>query len=876
MRSWVRISKWIYHALQRAYPAEFREIYGDDMSRAFVEGCEESGQRGLVKLARFFLTVLSDWSLTATLEHLDRLRQDLRYSIAALARSKMFALAAILCLSLGIGVSSTLFTTAGTLLSRPLPVTDPDRVVMFRASDGRDVSYPEYLRYRDSNQTFTGLSGWFPSPVSFGQGEKSEIVVAEIVTGNYFDVLGVHAALGRTFLPEEDQRPDTHPVVVLSDVFWKQRFGSDPQVIGRTVMLNGRPFVVVGVMPPSFTGSTYLLKVQLWSPIAMSGTLNWGGGPLDQLQVMVLGRLKPTMPMEKAAADVNRLHTVIAGEQRERRQILSTLSLFRPNGVLVTSLRRRIENVTIVLMVVVGMILVIACSNVGSLLLARAVARQQEIAVRMAVGASRPRLIRQLLTESFVLSSGGALGGLLMTAWLTRVLSTYHVPVPGPYAPFAEFNVDWRSVVFASVLALLTGLVFGMAPAWRASRVDLAPALKIGAPASGTSYQRARLRNALIVTQVALSFVLLVASGLFVRSMLFARRTDPGFEVRNIVLASVNVGMQGYTLPRGLEFYRQIKERLLALPGVRTVSAGRPLPLSGSDGRAALIVEGSGSEQPVTVAASGADLDYFDALRIPILRGRAFAATDTHNAPPVVVISESMERKLFPGADAVGRRLRTIGRQPQNLEIIGIARDVDFGALGEDPQPRVYDTLQQTYSPSQSLIIATSSDPEVIRDLVSREVHALDPNLPVEVKTMQEYLAYSLWPARIGAIVLGSTGVMAVLLACVGIYGVMAYSVGQRTREFGTRIAIGARKMDIIRLVVADGMRLALFGLGLGMVAAIAVLPATSSLLYGTKPMDPLTFLTVPVLLLAVTFLANYIPARRATTVDPVIALRSE
>src|SRR5215831_234526 len=274
MRSWVRISKWIFHALQRAYPAEFREIYGEDMSRAFVEGCEESGQRGLVKLARFFLTVLSDWSLTATLEHLDRLRQDLRYSIAALARSKMFALAAILCLSLGIGVSSTLFTTASTLLSRPLPVTDPARVVMFRASDGHDILYPDYLRYRDSNQTFTGLSGWFRSPVSFGQGEKSEIIVAEIVTGNYFDVLGVHAALGRTFLPEEDQTPGTHPVVLLSDMLWKQQFGGDPQVVGRTVMLDGRPFVVIGVMPPSFTGSTYLLKVQLWSPLAMSGTLN--------------------------------------------------------------------------------------------------------------------------------------------------------------------------------------------------------------------------------------------------------------------------------------------------------------------------------------------------------------------------------------------------------------------------------------------------------------------------------------------------------------------------------------------------------------------------------------------------------------------------
>jgi predicted permease len=608
----------------------------------------------------------------------------------------------------------------------------------------------------------------------------------------------------------------------------------------------------------------------------MSGTLNWGGGPLDQLELMVLGRLKPNVAMQKAAADVNRLRALISSEHAERRQAFSTLSLFRPVGVFLTRERRRIENVTIVLIAVVGLILVIACSNVGSLLLARASSRQQELAVRVAVGASRPRLIRQLLTESLCLSSSGAIGGLLMTAWLTRVLSTYHVPIPGPYEPFAQFVVDWRSVAFASILSLITGLLFGMAPAWRSSRVDIAMALKIGTPASGSTYQRLRLRSALIVAQVALSFVLLVASGLFVRSMLVARRTDPGFETRNVVFASINVGLQGYTVPRGREFYRQIRERLQALPGVRTVSTGRPLPLSGSDGRATLVVDGSGSKEAVTVAAAGADVDYFDALHIPILRGRGFAATDTRNAPRVVVISESMERKLFPGMSAIGRRLRTTEPQPQTLEIIGIAKDVDFGALGEDPQPRVYDTFQQTYLPTQSVIVATSSDPDAIRDLVSREVRMLDPNLPIEVKTMQEHLAFSLWPARMGAIVLGSTGVLAVLLACVGIYGVGAYSVGQRTREFGIRIAIGARSIDVVWLVVSDGMQLALIGLGLGMAAAIVILPQISSLLYGTNPMDPVTFLIVPVLLLIVTFLANYLPARRATSVDPAIALRFE
>jgi predicted permease len=876
MPRWIRISNWIYRLLQGAYPAEFREIYGDEMSRAFAEGCEESRRLGITKLVRFFATVLSDWSRTAPQEHFDQLRQDFRYSFAALARSKVFALAAIISLSLGIGVSSTLFTTAGTLLTRPLPVSDPQKVVMFRSSDGHDIPYPDYVLYRDTNRTFTGLTGFFPTPVSFGQGEKSEIVAAELVTGNYFDVLGVRAALGRTFLPEEDRTAGTHPVVVISDMLWRQQLGSDPQVIGRSVTLNGRPFRVVGVMPPAFTGSAYLLKVQLWSPVAMSGTLNWGGGQLEQLQLMVLGRLKPNIPIEKAAADVNRLQVLISRDHPERPQTLSTLSLFRPAGVFLTRERRRIENVTIVLMAVVGLILVIACSNVGSLLLARASSRHQELAVRVAVGASRLRLIRQLLTESLVLSGGGAIGGLLMTAWLTRVLTTYNVPIPGPYAPFAEFTVNWRSVAFASILSLITGLLFGMAPAWRSSRVDIAIALKIGTPASGSTYQRLRLRNALIVTQVALSFVLLAASGLFVRSLLFARQTDPGFETRNIVLASVNLGFQGYTVPQGREFYRQIKERLRALPGVRAVSTGRPLPLSGSDGRATFVVDGSGSEQPVTVAATGADVDYFDTLQIPILRGRGFAATDTRNAPRVVVISESMERKLFPGMSAIGQRLRTTSAQPQALEIIGIAKDVDFGALGEDPQPRIYDTFEQSYAPTQSLVVATSSDPNTIRELVSREVHMLNRNLPVEAKTMQEYLEFSLWPARIGAIVLGSTGVLAVFLACVGIYGVAAYSVGQRTREFGTRIALGARSIDVVRLVVGDGMLLALIGLGLGMGAAIVILPPIANLLYGTNPMDPMTFLTVPVLLLIVVFLANYLPARRATAVDPVIALRFE
>ncbi len=709
MAIWIRISNRIYRVLQRAYPVEFREIYGDEMSRAFGEGCRENGRRGIVKLVRFWITVLSDWGKTAPQEHFDHLVQDLRYSVKTFSRNKAFTVAAIVCLSLGIGVSSTLFTTATTLLTRALPVANPERIVMFRSSDGNDTLYPDYLRFKDTNQSFAGVSGWFPTPVSLGQGGQSEILVSEIVTGNYFDVLGVSAAIGRTFIPEEDQTPNTHPVVVLSDSLWRRQFGADPQILDKKVVLNGQSFTVIGVMPPTFTGWTFLLKVQMWAPIMMSGPLNWGGGPINRLHLMTLGRLRPDVSVEQAAADINRLRTVIESEHPERVPSHATLSLFHPTGVFLSNERRKIENATILLMAVVGIILLIACSNVAGLLLVRTSSRQKEIALRVAVGANRFRLIRQLLTESLVLSSTGALGGLLLTTWLVRVFSTYRIPMPGPYVPFVEFTMDWRVIAFAIVLSALSGCFFGIIPALRASRVDVGPALKAGAPSSGNAYHPSRLRSLLVVAQVAMSFVLLIAGGLFLHSLVNAGSINPGFDTRNIVLASVNLGLQGYSQPQGREFYRQLLDRLRALPGVRAVSTGGPLPLSGSDGRADLLIEGSGNPQPIRVARSGADVGYFDTLRIPILEGRSFNEFDNTDSPPVVLISESMAHKFFHGVDPIGKRFLTPGPQPRAFEIIGVAKDIEFGSLGEDPQPRVYDSFRQGYSPIQSYLVATTA-----------------------------------------------------------------------------------------------------------------------------------------------------------------------
>jgi predicted permease len=876
MPIWIRISNRFYRFLQGAYPREFREIYGEEMSRAFVEGCRVKSRQGFGKLARFWFTVLSDWSRTAPQEHLNRLVQDFRYSITTMRQNKAFTVSAIACLSLGIGVSSTLFSMATTLLTRPLQVFDPDRIVMFRSSDGSDPSYPEFIKLRNMNEAFSGLTGWFPAPVSLGQGTNSEIVVSEIVTGNYFDVLGVNAVLGRTFLPEEDRTPNTHPIVVLSDAIWRRQFGADPQIVGRTIVLNGQSFSVIGVMPPSFSGSSFLLRVELWAPVMMSGPLNWGGGPIDGLRLMTLGRLKPSVSLEQATADINRVHSIVERERPDRQANPSTFTLFNPTGVFLRNERRRIVNATTLLLAVVGIILVIACSNVASLLLVRGSTRRKEIAVRIAVGANRLRLVRQLLTESAVLSAAGAAGGILLTIWLLRLFSTYRIPIPGPYVPYVEFGVDWSVVTFTAVISGLAGLLFGIVPAWRASRVDVMSSLKAGTRSAAGVYESSRLRSILVVTEVAMSFVLLVAAGLFGRSLANARSINPGFDTRNVVIGSLNLGMQGYTPPRGREFYRRLLERLRSLPGVRTVSTGGPLPLSNSDGRLDVLVEGVADSQPIRVARSGADTGYFDALGIPILQGRSFSALDNRNSSRVVVISESLAHRFFAGVDPIGRRLRAAGAQTPAMEIIGVAKDVQFDSLGEDPQPRVYDSFQQSYSPFQSVLIATDSTPDAIRNLVKREVLALDPNLPVDVKTMQEHLAFSVWPPRVGAIVFGSMGLLAVLLACVGIYGVTAYSVTQRTREFGTRMAVGARGGDIVRMVVGHGMRLAAIGLGIGLMIAVMTTRTLATLLYGIGSLDPLTFLAVPVLLMAVTLLANYLPARRATKVDPLIALRSD
>jgi predicted permease len=826
---------------------------------------------------------------------------DLRYGLRMLVKNPGFTLIAVMSLALGIGANTAIFSLVNATLLRQLPVANPERLLfVYDGNPGAVFSYPGYCELRDQNQAFDGLIAWGGISASLNsdeQGGGADLVTGAIVTGNFFETLGVRAALGRVITPADDETPGAHPVAVISHGLWQSRLGGKPDVIGRELVLNGQRFTVIGVVPPEFQGAQMGVNRDIYVPMMMQAVMRppraaySGEMNPDLLRVRgnrwlySIGRLKSGLTSEQAQAEL----TVVARQQehanpegnRDKKFTVSPVSLGDPGQ------RAQMIPVARLLLSIVGAVLLIACANVANLLLARASARGKEIAVRLAIGASRGRLIRQLLTESMLLAFVGGIAGLLL-AWLSVDLLKASPPPPGALPVTPDFAIDLRVLLFTLGLSLLTGIIFGLAPAIRAARPDLVPALKDQSFSPDRNVRRFGARSLLVVGQVALSLVLLIAAGLFLRSLKQTQAIDPGFDAHKLLTAPLNINLLRYTRVQGRDFYRRVVESISAVPGVESASLARNMPLGGRTSISSLMIEGrSGPDSQFrsegggftpddnSISTNTIGLDYFETMGIGLLRGRLFNSLDTEDKPRVVIVNEEFERRHLGGGDAIGKRLSIGGPRGPWLEVTGVVGDSKYVTLAETPIPMAYLPLQQNHETGVTLLVRTAGDPVSVAGEVRQEVQALEPNLPItSIRPMNEFLGSSLYAARMGAILVGVFAALALLLAVVGLYGVMSFSVSRRTREFGIRVALGAQASDVFRMVIRDGVVLAAAGIALGLGTAAMLTRFLTSFLYGIAAVDAVTFTSIPVVLILVALAACWVPARRAMRTDPMVALR--
>jgi predicted permease len=833
---------------------------------------------------------------------MESLLQDIRYGIRGLWKRPGFTAIAVLTLSLGIGANSIIFSLVNATLMRRLLVGKPENLVyVFNGDPGSVFSYPDYADLRDRNQVFDGLIAWGGITASLNSNDRTEQVGGAIVSGNYFEVLGVQAALGRVISSDDDRTPGAHPVVVLGNGFWQRRFARDQNIVGRQLLLNGQSFAVIGVAPPEFGGAQFGIVRDFYVPMMMQAVMRppragySGEKNPDLLKVRgnrwlySVGRLKPGVTREQGQSAMviiaKQLEQSYPEVNRDR-----TVRLLSFNEGEDPAQQRQLSSVATLLMSVVGVVLLIACANVANLLLARGSARTKEIAVRLAIGANRRRIVRQLLTESVLLAALGGGVGLLLAWWIAAAMKAAPPP-PGALPVNPDFAVDLRVLFFTLGLSTLAGIIFGLAPALRASRPQLVSALKDESATSFERRHRFNFRNLLVVTQVALSVVLLVAAGLFLRSLRRAQAIDPGFAAERVVTLPLNINLLRYTKPQGREFYRQVIERVEAIPGVESASLARIIAVSGGASTRSLLVEGrTGSDnqfrsEGISTAASDANsvnsnvvaLKYFQTLGIALARGRDFNTQDTEERPRVLVVNEAFVRRHLPGQDPLGRRLSFNGVAGPWQEIVGVVRDSKYLSLAEAPTPVVYLALAQNHETGMTLHVRAGVDPPLIAAALRREVQALEKNLPVGGPTrMSDSINNSLYAARMGAVLLGVFGSLALLLSSVGLYGVMSFTVARRTRELGIRVALGAQRADVFRLVLRQGMAMVAVGIGVGLAASVMVMRLVTSFLYDISATDRVTFVSIPLVLSIVGLLACYLPARRAMKVDPLVALRYE
>jgi predicted permease len=806
---------------------------------------------------------------------------DLRIGARLLRRSPGFTAVAVFTLALGIGANTTVFAIVNSLLLRPMPgVARPAELALVgrtQQGEGFDTfSYPDFLDYQAGTRTLSGLAAYHPLGAHLSTGGASDRVRAALVSGSFFRVLGVTAALGRTFLPEEDGAPNAHPVVVLGHGLWQRRFGGDPGVVGRTVVLNAHPYTVVGVAARGFVGVEQDDPLELFVPLAMAGQIRGYDemlGRRDAVWLQLFGRRAAGVPLPTVESELRgiarRLEQQYPESNRERGVAVADGIGFDPDS------RQQARAFTGVLFGVVALVLLIACANVANLLLARASARRREISLRASLGASRWRLVRQLLAEGLLLAGLAAVVGLALGAWTASLVG--RLPVFVDNELHVDATPDARLLGFTLLVALASALLFGLPAAFRASRVDLVGSLKAGAPGSGDA--RSRVRGALLVGQLALSLVLLAAAGLFLRTLGRLRAVDPGFAAEQVLVARVDVGLQGYDEARGRQFYAELVRRAAALPGARAASLAFMIPLGGGGWDTRIFradVTPAPDAQGLKTDQNAVEPAYFRTMGMTLTRGRNFTQADREGAPKVAVVNEAMARALWPGESPLGKRFRA-GREGDPVEVIGVVRSAKYRSLLESERPFLYRPFAQSYMSAMTLHVAAAGDPGALRDPVRRLVRDLDADLPIyAVQTLAERLDESIGAQRTAATMVGAYGALALLVAAVGLYGAMAYSVSRRTREIGVRMALGARESSVLRGVLAEAGRLAATGAVLGLAAAIPATRLLRSQLFGVSPGDPLTLIAVAAVLGLVSLAAAYLPARRATRVDPVVALRAE
>jgi macrolide transport system ATP-binding/permease protein len=805
---------------------------------------------------------------------------DFRYSIRSLLKSPGLTVAAVLSLGLGIGANTTIFTWVQAVLFRPIPVAANPSTIRIAAMENRDGqsrswSYPNYQDFRD-RATLIDVVAQDDQTFSIAVDDTAERTWGALVSGNYFQVMGLRAAAGRLFTPQDDVTPGGHPVVVISHAYWQRRFSGDPAIVGKSATINNAPMTIVGVAPEGFIGSFLGVSSSAWVPMAMQREM-MGGDRMAQrgngwMQSLV--RLKPGVSQEQAQAEATSIMAQLVQEYpqfNEGRRLRIVQTWEAPFGAATV-----LAPILAVLSILVALVLVIACANVANLLLSKAVSRRREVAVRLSLGASRTRLVRQLLTESLLLAFVAGTAGVVMAYWTMDVIMAFAPPVDMPLD--LGLRMDTTTLMFAVGVSLVTGVIFGLAPALQASSPRTINALKEEGRSGSGSRTTGRLRNALVVAQLAVCLVLLVGATLFLRSFIAAQALSPGFDAERLVTASMDMFPSGYTGERNREFQRRAIEAIEALPGIESAAFGSRIPLGfGGNSSTSVGIDGyvPRENEEIVINYSTIGSGYFETMGVPIRAGREYNDTDTLESPRTVVINEAMARRYWPDGKAVGGRVRF---GPNAAEVIGIVADTKYNSINERPLAQLFLPMSRNEVSTLRLFARATGTPAPMVAEIRNAIRTLDPTLPLyDARTVSEHMQVAVFAQRMAANLLGAMGVLALLLAAIGLYGVMAYAVSQRTQEMGIRLALGASPSSLLNMILGQGMKLTGIGLVIGLALALGAfgsIGAVRTLLPGISPLDPITFITVPLTLTLIAFLATWIPGRRAGKVDPLVALR--